>query len=75
MSDTVQVNVDEGVMTAMINRPEAMNAVNREVAQGIAAAIVALDSNPFGPRDLAHFFRKINAIDVAIVQSFKRLPH
>ena len=75
MSDTVQVNVDEGVMTVMINRPEAMNAVNREVAQGIAAAIVALDSNPFGPRDLAHFFRKINAIDVAIAQGFKRLPH
>ena len=46
MSDTVQVSVDQGVMTVTINRPEAMNAVNREVAEGIAAAMLELDSNP-----------------------------
>ena len=46
MSDTVQVSVDQGVMTVTINRPEAMNAVNRDVAEGIAAAMEALDSDP-----------------------------
>lgn len=46
MSDTVQVSVDEGVMIVTINRPEAKNAINAEVAQGIAAAMMALDSNP-----------------------------
>ena len=45
MSDTVQVSVDEGVMIVTINRPEAKNAINAEVAQGIAAAMMALDSN------------------------------
>ena len=46
MSDTVQVSIDQGVMTVTINRPEAMNAVNREVAEGIAVAMIALDRNP-----------------------------
>lgn len=46
MSDTVQVSIDEGVMTVTINRPEAKNAVNREVAEAISAAMKELDSNP-----------------------------
>ena len=46
MSDTVLVSVDEGVMIITINRPEAKNAVNSEVAAGIAAAMIELDSNP-----------------------------
>jgi enoyl-CoA hydratase len=46
MSDTVLVSVDEGVMIITINRPEAKNAVNAEVAAGIAAAMIELDSNP-----------------------------
>ena len=46
MSDIVQVSIDEGVMTVTINRPEAKNAVNREVAEAISAAMKELDSNP-----------------------------
>jgi enoyl-CoA hydratase len=46
MSDTVQVSIDESVMTVTINRPQAKNAVNREVAEAISAAVKELDSNP-----------------------------
>lgn len=35
-----------GVLVVTINRPEARNAVNREVAEGIAAAMDELDSDP-----------------------------
>ncbi len=34
------------VMVVTINRPDAMNAINREVAEALAAAMDALDENP-----------------------------
>ena len=45
MSEEVLVDVEDGVMTVTINRPEAKNAANRAVAEGIAAAMDELDSN------------------------------
>ena len=46
MSDNVVlVDVADGVMTITINRPEAKNAVNKAVAEGISAAIDELESN------------------------------
>lgn len=45
MSDEVLVDVADGVMTITINRPKAKNAVNKAVAEGIAAAMERLDSS------------------------------
>ncbi|MBB3048048.1 enoyl-CoA hydratase [Litorivivens lipolytica] len=45
MSDAVLTEVADGVMTITINRPNAKNAVNLDVAKGIAAAMDELDSN------------------------------
>lgn len=45
MSDAVLTEVADGVMTITINRPKAKNAVNLDVAKGIAAAMDELDSN------------------------------
>lgn len=45
MSNEVLVDVDDGIMTITINRPEAKNSVNRAVAEGISAAMDELDSN------------------------------
>lgn len=45
MTDAVLTEVSDGIMTITINRPEAKNAVNLAVAQGIAAAIDVLDSD------------------------------
>lgn len=45
MSEEVLVSTENGVMTVTINRPEARNAANRAVAEGIAAAMDELDSN------------------------------
>lgn len=45
MTDQVLIDVDSGVMTITINRPEARNAVNEAVAQGIAAAVDRLDAD------------------------------
>jgi enoyl-CoA hydratase len=45
MSDEVLVDVADGIMTVTLNRPEAKNAANRAVAEGIAAAMDELDSN------------------------------
>jgi len=36
---------DDGVLIITINRPEAKNAVNRAVAEGVAAAMEELDAN------------------------------
>ncbi len=44
MSDAVLTEVSDGVAVITINRPEARNAVNGEVARGIAAAIEEFDS-------------------------------
>ena len=47
MSDEQVVLVDsaDGVMTITLNRPKAKNAVNRDVAIAVAAAIDELESN------------------------------
>lgn len=45
MNDDVLVAVSDGIMTITINRPKVKNAVNKSVAEGIAAAIDELDSN------------------------------
>jgi enoyl-CoA hydratase len=44
MSDAVRTEVDGGIAVITINRPEARNAVNGEVARGIAAAVDEFDS-------------------------------
>lgn len=43
-TDKVIVEVDDGVMTIAINRPEVRNAVDREVSYGVCAAVDELDS-------------------------------
>ena len=53
MANEVLVDVSDGIMTVTINRPEAKNAINKAVAQGIADAMDKLDSD--------------NAIRVAII--------
>lgn len=45
MSDEVLVSKEDGVMVVTINRPEAKNAANRAVAEGIAAAMDELDES------------------------------
>lgn len=44
MSD-VLTDIENGVLVITINRPEARNAVNRAVAEGIAAAMEQLDND------------------------------
>jgi enoyl-CoA hydratase len=46
MTDEVLVDIDNGVMIVTINRPQAKNAMNKAAAEGIAAAMDELDSNP-----------------------------
>ena len=41
----VIVDVSDGVMTITLNRPKAKNAINLDVAKGVAAALEELDSN------------------------------
>lgn len=42
----VLVDVDDGLMTITINRPEARNAVDRDVSYGVCAAVDELDRRP-----------------------------
>jgi enoyl-CoA hydratase len=44
MADAVLTEVDGGIAVITINRPEARNAVNGDVARGIATAIDELDA-------------------------------
>ncbi|MFF8958045.1 crotonase/enoyl-CoA hydratase family protein [Streptomyces sp. NPDC014894] len=44
MSDLVLTSFDDGVAVVTINRPEARNAVNRAVADAVAAAVDELDA-------------------------------
>jgi len=44
MSDLIQIDVADGIMTVTINRPEAKNAINLEAAQAMAAAFDDLDA-------------------------------
>jgi enoyl-CoA hydratase len=43
MANAVLTEVDDGIAVITINRPEARNAVNAEVARGMAAAVEELD--------------------------------
>ncbi len=43
-SEVVRTSVDNGVLVITINRPDARNCVNREVAEAIAAALDRLDA-------------------------------
>lgn len=43
--DAVLTEIDNGVMTITLNRPQARNAVNKALAVGVAAAIDELESN------------------------------
>ena len=46
MSDEILVSVENGIMEVTLNRPQAKNAINKALAEGLAAAMVELDSNP-----------------------------
>ncbi|HEX4660546.1 MAG TPA: crotonase/enoyl-CoA hydratase family protein [Streptosporangiaceae bacterium] len=45
MADAVLTEVQDGIAVITINRPEARNAVNGEVARGIAAAVEEFDGS------------------------------
>lgn len=45
MSSPVLIEVHKGVMTVTLNRPEAKNAVNLEIAKGVAEAMRRLDES------------------------------
>ncbi|WP_134322026.1 crotonase/enoyl-CoA hydratase family protein [Cumulibacter soli] len=45
MSDVVKTEITDGVGIVTINRPEAKNAVNLAVAQGVAAAVDAFEAD------------------------------
>jgi enoyl-CoA hydratase len=45
MTDEVLVDVADGIMTVTLNRPEAKNAANKALAEGVAAAMDQLDSD------------------------------
>ncbi|MFK7734273.1 MAG: crotonase/enoyl-CoA hydratase family protein [Pseudomonadales bacterium] len=45
MSDSVLVDITNGIMTITMNRPEARNAINGDTARGIAAALDQLDQD------------------------------
>ena len=45
MADEVLTEFDDGILTVTINRPETKNAINKAVAEGIAAAMDELDAN------------------------------
>lgn len=43
MSDELTVEIDDGTLILTMNRPEARNAMNQSMAEGIAAALDRLD--------------------------------
>ena len=45
MTEAVLTNIEDGVITMTINRPEAKNAVTKQVAEEMAAALDELDGN------------------------------
>ena len=45
MSDEVLTSVEDGVLVVTLNRPEAKNAANKALAEGVAAAMDELDGN------------------------------
>lgn len=46
MNDAVLTQAENGILSITLNRPEAKNAVNKGVADGVAAAMDELESNP-----------------------------
>jgi enoyl-CoA hydratase len=46
INDAVRVEVDEGIATVTIDRPEARNALNAEVFRGLGQAAQSLRENP-----------------------------
>jgi enoyl-CoA hydratase len=46
VSTAVRVEIHDGVATVMLNRPEARNALNREVRRRLPEAITALEDDP-----------------------------
>ncbi|MGO1542792.1 MAG: enoyl-CoA hydratase-related protein [Gulosibacter sp.] len=46
MSDAVLTELSDNVLRITINRPDALNAVNAEVARGIAAALIRAEEDP-----------------------------
>ena len=45
MSDAVLTSAEDGVLVITLNRPEAKNAANKALAEGVAAAVDELESN------------------------------
>jgi enoyl-CoA hydratase len=45
MTDEVLVDIADGIMTVTLNRPEARNAANKALAEGVSAAMDELESN------------------------------
>lgn len=45
MADEVLTSAEDGVLVVTLNRPEAKNAANRALAEGVAAAMDELDGN------------------------------
>lgn len=45
MADEVLVDVADGIMVVTLNRPEAKNAANKALAEGVAAAMDRLDND------------------------------
>jgi enoyl-CoA hydratase/carnithine racemase len=45
VNDTVLTDVEDGMLVITLNRPEAKNAVNKALAEGVAAALERLDSD------------------------------
>ena len=45
MTDEVLVDITDGIMTVTLNRPEARNAANKALAEGVSAAMDELESN------------------------------
>jgi enoyl-CoA hydratase len=45
MTDAVLTEARDSVLIITLNRPEAKNAVNRALAEGVAAAIDELEAN------------------------------
>ena len=46
MSDEVLTSAEDGVLVITLNRPEAKNAANKALAEGVSAAVDELESNP-----------------------------
>jgi enoyl-CoA hydratase/carnithine racemase len=44
--DVVLIERRDGIALVILNRPAAMNAVTRELARGVADALIALDADP-----------------------------